>query len=264
MTPSPFPGMDPYLESADLWPDVHDTLPLMFREQLAPLLAPNYVAELNTQIVIERWWDDAPFEEMRLPDLTITQTTEPIYAGSTLATITPPTLQRRIITPIPTRHITVYLRLRRNNRIVTVVELLSPFNKKNGAERDEYLEKRAMYVQSGMHIVEIDLLRRGPRMPFEGSLPRCDYLIAVRNAYQRLDSDLWSLSVRNPLPVIPIPLLRPDPDVPLDLGDALRTAYQRARYDLRIDYANPPDPPFRAQDVEWVEEIRKQHLANKI
>jgi len=251
--------MDPYLEAADLWPDVHERLPNIYAEQLAPLLAPKYVAELNTQILIERWWDEPAFEDVRLPDLTITQGIEKTGAALATTVITPPLLQLEMSTPIPTRQVTVKIRLRENNRVVTVIELLSPINKRTGPGREEYLEKRDAYIKTGLHIVEIDLLRRGPRMPFHGTLPRCHYLIAVRNAYRRPNADLWPLSMRQPLPVIPVPLLQPDPDVPLDLGFALRTAYERARYDLRVDYSKLPEPPLSAADREWVREIIKEH-----
>jgi hypothetical protein len=73
----------------------------------------------------------------------------------------------------------------------------------------------------------------------------------VVNMYERPACDVWPISLRQPLPVLPIPLLRPDPAVPLDIGQALRTAYQRARYDLRIDYGQPPDPPLSSEDAAW-------------
>jgi hypothetical protein len=61
--------------------------------------------------------------------------------------------------------------------------------------------------------------------------------------------------VRQPLPTIPLPLLPPDPPVPLELGPALRTAYERARYDLRIDYRQPPVPPLSPTDAAWAEAL---------
>ena len=67
MAQSPFPGMDPYLESPDLWPDVHNRLMNLFAEQLGDLLAPKYVAELNTQIVIDSFGDNPPEIESVLP-----------------------------------------------------------------------------------------------------------------------------------------------------------------------------------------------------
>lgn len=249
MTLSPFPGMDPYLEGPDLWPDVHARLANIIAEQLAPLLAPKYVVELNTQIVIDRVWDEPP--EVLTPDVAVTR---PGTEGGVMVMTSPTApapLRLAIPLAIPTRLISVYIRKQATKELVTVIELLSPVNKRPGVGRGEYLDKRMSYLETGAHLVEIDLLRKWPRMPLEGRLPRCDYLVMVSVAYQRPTCDVWPIRLPQPLPAIPIPLRRPDPAVPLDLGLALRTAYERGRYDLRIDYSQPPDPPLSADDAAW-------------
>jgi hypothetical protein len=71
---------------------------------------------------------------------------------------------------------------------------------------------------------------------------------------------VWPISLHQPLPALPVPLLRPDPDVPLDLGQALRTAHERARYDLRIDYSAPPDPPLSDADAAWAATLLERSL----
>jgi hypothetical protein len=82
-------------------------------------------------------------------------------------------------------------------------------------------------------------------MPFlEEEIPESDYLAMVSRAYQRPRCEVWPLKLRQPLPVLPVPLRRPDADVPLDIGQALRSVYERARYDLRINYNKPPIPPL--------------------
>ena len=106
-----------------------------------------------------------------------------------------------------------------------------------------------------MHVIEIDLLRRYPRMPFDDPLPPAHYLVMVCKAGERPRSSVWPISVRQPLPTIPIPLLSPDPSVPLELGQALCTAYERARYDLRVDYRQPPVPPLSSADAAWAEAL---------
>lgn len=250
MSHSPFPGMDPYLEAPGLWPDVHESLMNIFREQLTGYLVPKYIAELNTQIVIDRILDDLE-ARLFLPDVTITRpnpsTTTPIAAEA----IAEAPVRLTVPMPIPTRLVSVYIRLREREKPVTVIELLSPVNKRPGNGRREYLEKRATFLEGGIHLVEIDLLRVGPRMPFEAPPPPADYLAMVSRTYQRPACDVWPMRLRQPLPVLPIPLLRPDPDVPLDMAQALRTAYQRARYDLRINYQAPPTPPLSPLDAEW-------------
>ena len=258
MAESPFPGMDPYLEAPDIWPDVHTTLVPIFREQLAPQLAPKYYTDLQTQIVIEHIIDDQFEQRGALPDVALRQTrgpqtSESSRGGVMLAErVASAPVRLRVPLAFPTKLLTLYIRTRDREKPVTAIELLSPANKRPGEERQKYLEKRAAYLQSGVHLIEIDLLRHWPRMPLEGQLPACDYLIMVSNAYERPICDVWPISVRYALPVVAVPLLRPDPPVSLDLGKALRTAYARARYDLRLNYAEPTVPPLAPEDATWV------------
>ena len=88
-------------------------------------------------------------------------------------------------------------------------------------------------------------------MPFDGELPTCDYVVMVHDAYEGIECDVWPIMVRQALPVVPVLLLRPDASASLDIRDALRTAYERARYDLRIDYSHPAEPPLSAEDAAW-------------
>ena len=250
MIHSPFPGMDPYLEAPSLWPDVHTRLMTIIGEQLTPLLAPKYLAELQTQVVIDRLDDDP---QVVLPDVSVTSPDVSAGAPSAVAVAAPAPVQVRVPLDVPTRLVSVYIRQRETARLVAVIELLSPVNKRRGKGRDEYLEKRRTFLTSPVHVIEIDLLRRYPRMPFDDPLPPAHYLVMVCKAGERPRSSVWPISVRQLLPTIPIPLLPPDPPVPLDLGQALRTAYERARYDLRVDYHKPPVPPLSPADAAWAE-----------
>ncbi len=255
MSRSPFPGMDPYLEAPSVWPDLHDTLMNIFREQLTPSLAPTYYADLHPQIIIE--YIEAPLtaSAVIMPDVAVLQ--PPAYGGAAVAerVITPAPLQLRALLELPTRLITLKIRERATDRLVTVIELLSPVNKRPGPKREAYLKKRATYLAENLHFLEIDLLRQHPRMPLADPLPPCDYLVILHNMYRHNLCDVWPLSVRDPLPILPVPLLRPDPDVPLDVAQALRTAYERARYDLRVDYTKPPTPPLSPDDAVWAQDI---------
>jgi len=266
MSQSPFPGMDPYLEAPDLWPDVHTRLMNIFAEQLTPLLAPRYVAELGTQIVIEQVMDDVVWgTRVVLPDVTVSQPAGwGAQTGVEVATVAVAVAPLRLTVPmaVPTRLVTLYIRRRERDTLVTVIELLSPVNKRPGDGRREYLEKRAAYLKAPVHFVEIDLLRQGPRMPFGGNVPDSAYLAVVSETRGRPVCAAWPIGLRDVLPVLPVPLLPPDPPVPLDMGQALRTAYQRARYDLRIDYTVPPVPPLSPEDAAWaaalLEEAKKE------
>lgn len=257
MAQSPFPGMDPYLEALDIWPGIHIFLMTVFVEQLSPLLEPGYYADLDSRIVVDRIWDD-PSEANVRADVAVLRP----EAGTTTAVLAPPAIQvpLQLTIPVaePARLVTLYIRKHATDEVVTVIELLSPTNKRPGQHRREYLEKRMDYLESRVHLVEIDLLRRWSRMPLEGMLPPCDYLAIVSVSYKRPACDVWPISLRQPLPVLPIPLLKPDPTVPLDLNKALQTVYQRGRYHSRIDYDQRPDPPLAKEDEKWAASLLQE------
>ena len=138
----------------------------------------------------------------------------------------------------------------RSRRLITVVELLSPTNKLPGSDRDQHLAKRARLMAQGVNLVEIDLLRGGPRMPMEG-VPACDYLVMVARPADWPRAGVWPIGLRDPLPPIPVPLAEPDPDVRVDLQRLLHAIYDAAGYD-RFIYAGEPDPPLRGEDAVWV------------
>src|SRR5215210_7293019 len=152
MAQSPFPGMDPYLESPEIWPDVHNRLMNLFAEQLGDLLAPKYVAELNTQIVIDSFGDTPPEIESALPDVTITQPRILKESGGDSTVVAAP-LRLRVPLSVPTRLVTMYIRQRENERIVTVIELLSPVNKRPGDGRHAYVERRNAFLNTPVNLV---------------------------------------------------------------------------------------------------------------
>ena len=258
MSTSPFPGMDPYLEAPDIWADVHSRLVNIFAEQLSPQLAPKYLAELDTQVVIERVEHNESIYGGAIPDVAVTK---PFGTGGGVMTLEAPApapRRMKVAISYEITLLTLHIRRQSDKRLVTAIELLSPINKRPGDDRHKYLLKRVAYFEGGIHLIELDLLRRYARMPFEDELPACDYVVMSFNAYEGLECDVWPLSVRQQLPTIAVPLLRPDPPVILDLGAALRTAYQRARYDLRVDYTTAAQPPLSAQDSAWAAQLLAQ------
>jgi hypothetical protein len=146
-----------------------------------------------------------------------------------------------------------------HQRTRTRARALSPFNKRRGECIDEYRAKRARTLNSTTHLIEVDLLRGGERPGAEVADPPldCDYVLLVnrfRADAPRL-SDIWPVSLNEPLPLVPVPLLSSDPDVALDLGGAARAAYAGRGYGWRIDYAMPvPPPPLRPEMARWVAE----------
>jgi hypothetical protein len=261
--PSPFPGMDPYLESPLRWRDVHHTLAGQIRRQLVLYLSPRYVARLETRFVafspdeqeISVLYPDADVTHTRLRERVVA-----MYETHTddAVVISPPPLVLRSITPERLDLVTVEIRDAAQGRLVTAIEILSPVNKRPGKGLEEYRAKRGTVLSANAHLLEIDLLRQGTRPPRLIGLPQSDYFIFLTRAERRNVTETWPVSMRDSLPVVPVPLLPGDEDVPLDLSHALRTIYDEARYDLGIDYGEPPVPPLAEEDAEWAQELLKR------
>jgi hypothetical protein len=139
---------------------------------------------------------------------------------------------------------------RDDQSVVTVIELLSPANKRPGGDREAYINKRQLLLATDVNFVELDLLRGGPRLPLD-QLPECDYYALVSRPAQRPATDVWPVRLRDPLPSVPIPLRPGDPEPLLDLQAALHTAHDRAGYVFSNLYRRPLVPPLSAADAAW-------------
>src|SRR5262249_8635043 len=129
-------------------------------------------------------------------------------------------------------------------------------NKRAGSDgQREYLEKRTNVLLSATHLVELDLLRGGERLPTLKPLPPGEYFAFVCRAEQRPMADVYPWSLRQPLPTIPIPLTGSDPDVMLDLQTVFTTGYDRGGYDYALDYQALVEPPLGEADAAWVREV---------
>jgi hypothetical protein len=149
------------------------------------------------------------------------------------------------------RFLEVRDRVRRE--LVTVIELLSPSNKRSGDNREQYRAERRELLRSPAHLVEIDLLRGWAPMPQEGR-PECDYSVLVSRAEKRRAADFWPIRLRDRLPVIPVPLRSPDAAVPVDLQEALHRAYDGPGYENFI-YSGEPEPPLSPSDLAWARQL---------
>jgi Protein of unknown function (DUF4058) len=135
-------------------------------------------------------------------------------------------------------------------QLVTAIEILSPTNKREEG-REEYLAKRRQILLSTAHLLEIDLLRRGRRVPMEKDLPAAPYFVFLSRAERRPRTEIWPIPLPTPLPVVAVPLLPGNRDVALDLQQALTAAYDLLGLDLAIDYAQPPEIPLPAAAATW-------------
>jgi hypothetical protein len=250
--------MDPYLEGY-LWPDVHNALANKIRQQLTPLLRPRYTARLGIYVVE----DSAPESDLGImyPDIEVmrnetARSEPPARASATSSTtamsaVTPATLSIPIILPIDVQLTNVEIHDTASNRLVTSIEIVSPVNKRDPGLLQYRLKRQRLY-QAGIHLIEIDLIRRGTRPVAHPQLPDAPYLVGLTRAHQG-KTDVWPLTLRDPLPTIPIPLRPPDDDVTLNLAAALVAVYDEAAYDLSINYQQDPPPPnLSADDRDWV------------
>ncbi|MCS6882909.1 MAG: DUF4058 family protein [Oscillochloridaceae bacterium] len=260
--PSPFPGMAPYLEGY-LWPDVHNALAAKIRQVLTPLLRPRYTARLSAYVVEDTapesdlgvMYPDVEVKRARRPAETIATATEPPHHEA--RTTTPAAVTIPMLLPVEVQIPNVEIRDTAHNQLVTSIEIISPVNKREPG-LSAYRRKRQRLYQAGVHLLELDLLRRGIHPIAHAMLPEAPYLIALTRAHTG-STDVWPLRLPDPLPVVPVPLLPPDDDVVLDLGLALREVYDEAAYDLSIDYQqDPPPPPLSAEERSWLNQLRQR------
>jgi hypothetical protein len=151
-------------------------------------------------------------------------------------------------------HVTVEIRDTANRQLVTAIEVLSPTNKR-GEGREEYLAKRRRLLLSSAHLVEIDLLRQGQRVPMQQPLPSAPYFVFRSRSERRPLLDVWPIALADPLPEVLIPLLPDDPEVPLRLQAALTAIYDAFSYDLAVDYKQPPEIPLPPQEAAWADAL---------
>jgi Protein of unknown function (DUF4058) len=252
--PSPFPGMDPYLESRSIWPDLHLSLILGIRDALAAQVGPNYYvrAEQRTYVAeVER--DD----RLRRPDVAvITLPDAPDPSGGGVATVAPPMTQTVLLPRLETiREGYLEIRDTGTHEVVTAIELLSPTNKVPGEGRRKYEEKRQEVLNSATSLVEIDLLRGGQPMAME-PIPAGAYRILVAPGWERPRARLTVFQIRSLLPELSVPLRRGEAEPRVDLASMLASLYDRARYDVSVDYRlAPPEPPPSPEDAAWTEEL---------
>jgi hypothetical protein len=245
--------MDPYLEHPANWSDFHATFIVCWRDALREVLPSHYSARINERMYLV----ETPPETkgLTIPDIAIEH--QPglprpsLPASSTVATREPVTIP--LVIHDEARETYIEILHRPDRSLVAVLELLSPANKEDPG-RGEYLAKRNALLRQKVHLVELDLLLGGRRLPLREPLPSGDYFTFVSRADRRPDCDVFPWMLPEPLPVIPIPLRPPDQDIALDLAALFKVAYDRGDYRHEIDYAVPP--PVKVSDpvLTWINE----------
>jgi hypothetical protein len=250
--------MDPYLEG-EMWQEFHETLAGVMRAQLMPLLRPKYVALLAKRYVVDYSTlslFDVLHDRVIYPDVHVVQPpgTAPAPGRAGVA-IAAPAVALPSLYPADLPLLRVEIRDVAERRLVTMIEILSPANKYGKGMR-EYAARRLELMRTETHLLEIDLLRQGSRIQLTREPPAAPYYIYLSRAPRRPITEVWPLPLHQPLPTVPVPLLPPDPDVPLDMQAAVRACFDLVGYERLLDYASPPPPPeLSAEDAAWVDEL---------
>jgi hypothetical protein len=253
--PSPFPGMDPFLEDPIGWPGVHLLLLGCIHELLASAVRPKYFVQVEERVYITDPFRDAGYSKL-VPDVIITQRqhrlpyTPERTAGAGVLTATPSVVIESLLDPdIHDRYLEI--RDARSREVVTAIELLSPANKvARGRGRRAMLKKRDLSRRANAHWMEIDLLRAGERDPQLAG--QGDYGVTLWPA-RDLRLYAWFIDLRDRLPTITVPLRDPEEHVLLNLQQVLDITYDRGCFADSVNYAIPvPDPPLSPADQAWV------------
>lgn len=250
---SPFPGMNPYLESPALWHEFHNRLIVAISDALTPRLQPKYYVAVETRTYLD---DDNPELLVGIPDaIVLAASKTPSTELSTVATQSrPQPIQLPMTVEVEER----YLEVREvgTHQVITVIEVLSPKNKRTGEGRLAYQKKRQRVLGSSSHLIEIDLLRENAPMPMIGVQEQSDYRIVVSRATTRPTADLYAFQLQEPIPRFPLPLKPDDPELEVDLQAILLGVYDRGSYQLRIDYRQPVPPPKLSEaEQQWVNKV---------
>ena len=255
--PSPFPGMNPYLEDPNRWSDFHNRLIVAIAYDLAPKLLPKYQVVTDKR-VYEIIATDSLF--VGRPDLTVQRRQSPtLSTSSNVAVVTPATQPIQVDLPMLEEVREAYLEVQdaTTKEVVTVIEIISPTNKR-GEGRIKYEKKRYSVLGSLTHLVEIDLLRMGEPLPILGNPPQSHYRIIVSRSNTRPKADLYAFNLPDVIPVFRFPLRREDVEPEVDLQALLHGIYELSGYDYFIDYNSDTVPPLSESDAVWMDALLRE------
>lgn len=215
--PLPFAGMDPYLEAPEVWRDFHNNLASEIQGRLNERLDPRYYAALEAHVTYETVEVSSP--RRAHPDVSVWGEARGSAGSPAGLAIAPAPMESQVPLDEPLQLFTVEVRR----------------------------------STSHAHVMEIDLLRGGERPPLVEPVPPAAYYVILSRAERRPICEVWPITLRDLLPVLPVPLIRPDPDIPLDLGASVASVYERGAYARRLDYGRQvPPPALSPEDEAWV------------
>lgn len=269
-----FPGMDPFLEAPDIWPDFHDRLAATISSMLNAQLPARYYARLEKRAELgivmgggreRRVIPDVSVVQRRIGEAAVAYTAAPTAALELPRQQPSPIIDFRVPSDSILHRFVEIRDSQRNHALVTLIEIISPSNKQPGPDRRAYQSKQRDILNSDANLIEIDLLRDGQRLlPYpelEAAIYELapDYLVllnrsALRDGYW-IDFSIYPISLREPLPCILVPLAGEDPDVLLDLQLAFQQTYAGGPYARMVDYAADPEPPLDSEDDAWADHL---------
>jgi Protein of unknown function (DUF4058) len=223
--PSPFPGMDPYLEASNLWATFQHHLVTCLYQSLLPGLVDRYRARVGQRIY---------------------STEQPLFTSV-----------------IREEHQEEYIEIRQraDGRLVTLIDFVSPTNKTTEPGRQAYLEKRREGRNHGANLVEIDLVLQGqPMLDYsrEG-LPDWDYAVTVTRATQPDRFEIYTAVLQKRLPRFSMPLASDERNTVIDMQTMFTRTYEQGGFAAKIDYGRDPEVHLKEEDFCWVEEQLKKH-----
>ncbi len=263
---SPFAGMDPYIEAAGLWLPFHSRLISRIIDALEETVPVKYSVRPGERNFVDLVDPEGKTSSQFYPDAGVVG---PRDRSASATATSPPVAATEIATEAVSLRPVIGERIREefieitvedpDLRLVTCIEVLSPTNKRKGSDGwKEYLRKRQGLLLGEANLIEIDLLRGGTRMPMLDPWPNSPYTLLVARAGSPT-CRVWPAYCTRPLPVIPVPLDDPDPDLTLDLQPMIASIYERSRYSRDIDYTKPLAPPLADPDQTWLmEQLRAQ------
>jgi hypothetical protein len=262
---SPFPGMDPFIEGQGFWRDFHASFIAYWRETLLGQLPSHYDVRIDEQVRLVPAQGGA--SGPKRPDVAVVQTgsgTRAVTAAQSaggLATIEPVSIANVELEESRDTWLEIYYRP--DDSLVSVLELLSPSNK-TGPGRDQFLARRIELLRREVHVLELDLLLGGARLPLGGPLPAGDYFALLSRAERRPICDVYAWGLRQPLPRVPVPLRAPDADVAADLAKLFSTTYDRGGFGRRLRYSGELSLPLSAGDRAWaMEQARSRAVTGR-
>ncbi len=253
---SPFPGMNPYLESPEFWSGIHGRIIVFLADVLSPQVRPKYFIAIEER-VYETTSDDIL---VGIPDVVVQRSQTATNSQAEVAIATTSTQPSTVTLPIPQTVKERYLEVRKvgTKEVVAVIEVLSPKNKRTGEGRNAYEIKRNRVLTSSTHLIEIDLLRTGEPMAMLDNDIQSDYRILVSRSYKRPKADLYAFNLKETIPTFPLPLREGDREPIIDLQDLINGIYDRASYDLVIDYSQEAVPKLSEENKVWVDGVLKE------